>query len=252
MDSPRVDETFREVMMMESPPPATPAGAASRNFVFGELWQRPGLSRRDRRWVTLTSVAAGGTPAPLDAHVYAALASGDIEIEPMLEFVLHFAVYCGWPKASQLETAVSRQWVRIQEERGEAAAPWPPVSSTTLGPNDPEERIEIGAQVFADIELTPAPPPDTPYKQVGILSFAFGQVWPRPGLSRRERRIITVTCVGLSGALVPLRSHVTSALHSGDLNEEEIDELVLHFSVYNGFSMGANLGSAVAAVLAER
>ena len=98
----------------------------------------------------------------------------------------------------------------------------------------------------------PATPPDTPYKQAGILSFVFGHVWQRPGLSRRERRIITVTCVGLSGAPIPLRSHVTSALHSEDLTKEEMDELVLHFSVYNGFSMGANLAAAVEAAWADK
>ena len=56
--------------------------------------------------VTLTCVAAADAPEPIDEHVYAALAGGDIEREAMLEFVLHFAVYCGWPKASHLEGVI--------------------------------------------------------------------------------------------------------------------------------------------------
>ena len=63
----------------------------------------PGLSRRDRRWVTLTCVAAADSLQPIDDHVYAALNSGDIYLEEMLEFILQFAVYCGWPKASHFE-----------------------------------------------------------------------------------------------------------------------------------------------------
>lgn len=94
------EQTYREVMTSEPTAAATPFQSALRDFVFGAVWSRPGLSRRDRRWVTLTCVAAADSPAPIDDHVYGALASGDIDIEAMLEFVLHFAVYCGWPKAS--------------------------------------------------------------------------------------------------------------------------------------------------------
>ena len=140
----QADQTFRDVMTQEPPAAVTPLEVATRDFVFGEVWSRPGLSRRDRRWVTLTCVAAADSPQPIEDHVYAALNSGDIELEEMLEFILQFAVYCGWPKAAHCEGVVHRQWTRVQAERGQEAAPWPALSNEVLGFNDWEKRIERG------------------------------------------------------------------------------------------------------------
>jgi 4-carboxymuconolactone decarboxylase len=229
-------DVFREVMSAPAPEPSTPFQKATRDFVFGDVWSRPGLSRRDRRWVTLTCVAAADSPQPIDDHVYAALASGDIELDAMLEFVLHFAVYCGWPKASHLEGVITQQWARIQGERGEPAETWPVLDNATLGLNDWEERLALGAQEFVDVNLTPMPPANTPYRHAGILNFVFGHVWMRPGLTRRERRIITVSCVAIDDSPIPLKTHVGSALHSGDLTKAEMDEIVLQFAAYYGFA----------------
>jgi 4-carboxymuconolactone decarboxylase len=252
MDNPDAAQTYRDVMTLEPSPPATPFEAARRNFVFGEVWSRPGLRRRDRRWVTLACVAAADSPDPIEAQVYAALKSGDIELEAMLEFVLQFAVYCGWPKASHVEGAIRRQWARIQQERGQEVTPWPLVGNETLGVSDWEQRLERGAREFADVNLVPAPKPDSPYTHAGILNFVFGHVWQRPGLSRRERRIITVACVAIDDSPTPLRSHVTSALLSGDLTKEEMDEIVLQFSAYYGFAKGQALSETAERAWTER
>lgn len=246
------DQTYREVMTIDPSPATTPFEQASRQFVFGEVWRRPGLSRRDRRWVTLTCVAAADAPEPIAAHTYAALKSGDIALEETLEFVLHFAVYCGWPKASHVEIHIRRAWARIQQERGEKPAPWPFLEIEALGENDWKKRLERGAREFADVNLVPAPNPDSPYMQAGILNYVFGHVWQRPGLSRRDRRIITVSCVAIDDAPIPLQSHVTSALHSGDITKMEMDELALHFSVYYGFAKGEALSATAEAAWATR
>src|SRR5262245_12173696 len=133
-----VDGTYRDVMALAAEPalPATPFEAATREFLFGQVWARPGLSRRDRRWVTLACVAAADAPGPIEAHVRAALASDDIGLEALLEFVLQFAVYCGWPKASHVEGVIRRQWARVREERGEAVEPLPSLGTGGLGDDD--------------------------------------------------------------------------------------------------------------------
>jgi 4-carboxymuconolactone decarboxylase len=252
METADAAQTYREVMTREPPPPATPFEAATRDFVFGEVWSRPGLSRRDRRWVTLACVAAADAPEPIDDHVYAALNSGDVELEAMLEFVLQFAVYCGWPKASHVEGVIRRQWARIQQEPGGEPAAWPLLDDDTLGPNDWAQRLERGAQEFVDVNLVPAPKPDSPYTQAGILNFVFGHVWQRPGLTRRERRIITVSCVAIDDSPTPLWSHVTSALHSGDITKQEMDEIVLQFAAYYGFAKGRALSDTADTAWAEK
>jgi 4-carboxymuconolactone decarboxylase len=99
-------QRYQEVMVSEAPAPMTPyLDKGVVDSVFGELWDRPGLSRRDRRWVTLACVAAAAVDEPIRQHVYAALASGDIAREEFEEFVLHFAYYAGWPRDSALEMA---------------------------------------------------------------------------------------------------------------------------------------------------
>ncbi|MFI5047994.1 MAG: carboxymuconolactone decarboxylase family protein [Acidimicrobiia bacterium] len=252
MATTNADDVYREVMTVEPTVVTTPFEAATRDFVFGQVWSRPGLTRRERRWVTLTCVAAADAQPPMEEHVYAALSSGDIEVEALLEFVLHFAVYCGWPKASNIEGHIRRQWARVQEERGGPVVPLPTLDNATLGPNDWDARIERGAQEFRDVNLVGAPPPDTPYSHAGILNFVFGHVWMRPGITRRERRLITVACVALDDAPTPLWAHVTSALHSGDITKPEMDELALQFSVYYGFAKGQALADMAEEAWASR
>jgi 4-carboxymuconolactone decarboxylase len=239
--------------MLSDPPEAlTPFERAQLDFVFGQVWARPGLSRRERRLVTVACVAAADAQQPIEDHVYAALKSGDVSIEAMLEVVLHFAVYCGWPKASNLERHVRGQWARVQQERGEEARPLPALDNDTLGLSDWDARIARGAEEFADVNMVPAPPPDSPYQHAGILNFVFGHVWMRPNLNRRDRRFVTVACVGLDDAQMPIQAHVGSALGSGEITKAEMDELILHFSVYYGFPKGQVLQATADAVWAAR
>jgi 4-carboxymuconolactone decarboxylase len=113
---------YREVMVSDAPPPMTPyLEHGVVDSVFGELWNRPGLNRRDRRFVTLACVAAAAVEVPIQQHVYAAMASGDISREEMQEIVLHFAYYAGWPRASALEMAYYQAIAQIDAEAAAAA-----------------------------------------------------------------------------------------------------------------------------------
>ncbi|WP_407686646.1 carboxymuconolactone decarboxylase family protein [Mycobacterium sp. HUMS_1102779] len=238
---------FAEVMTVAAPEDASPVVANGLlDFVFAEVWARPGLGRRDRRFVTLACVAGADATAALEQHVYAALNSGDLTITEMREAVLHFAVYAGWPKASQFNMVVDAQWDRILRERGEHAPTAPP-SLPTATTSDPEERMARGERAFREINCLPfAPPRDNPYSGAGILNFVFGEMWLRPGLGVKERRLITLACVGFQDAQYPIMSHVYAALKSGDVSFREMDELVLHFAAYYGWPKGSYLNQVIA------
>jgi 4-carboxymuconolactone decarboxylase len=240
------DQTYRDVMGVDPPSAVTPFDAATRDFVFGQVWPRPGLSRRDRRLVTLACVYAADATGPIDDHIYAALATGDLTLEEMGEVTLQFAVYCGWPKASQVDTTIRVQWARLHKERGEEPPPFPMLSNESLGVTDHEERLTRGAQEFLDVNFWPGPPRDSPYYHAGILNFVFGHVWQRPGLSRRDRRLVTVACVGLDDSVSPIRSHIGSALKSRDISYEEMQEVILQFSAYYGFAKGEFMNQVAA------
>jgi 3-hydroxyisobutyrate dehydrogenase-like beta-hydroxyacid dehydrogenase len=199
-----------------------------------DVWNRPGLSGRDRRFVTIACVSAAASVPAMDEQVHAALASGDISVEEMNEVTLHFAVYCGWPQASQLEMSVRTQWQRIHADRGEEAPPFPVRTVEDLGRPDPADRVAHGIRCFEEINLVNAPPPDSPYFHAGILNYVFGHLWQRPDLGRRERRLVTIPCVGVSDSTGPIWSHVTSALGSGDISYDEMQEVIAQFEAYSG------------------
>ncbi|MDV3128742.1 carboxymuconolactone decarboxylase family protein [Mycobacterium sp. 21AC1] len=232
-------------MTFPVPTDSTPATSALIGFVFAEVWPRPALSRRDRRFVTLACVAAADADPPLRDHVYAALNSGDVSITEMRETVLHFAVYAGWPKASRFNSMVDEQWDRIHRERGEA--PPPPERLLPLSTaSDPEDRLSGGERSFKDINCMQfAPIRDNPYSGAGILNFVFGEMWLRPGLGMKERRLITVACVAFQDAPLPIMSHVYAALKSRDLSFDEMDEVALHFAAYYGWPKAANLNQVI-------
>jgi len=107
---------YREIMCAEPPPLTTPRAATLIDFVFAEIWSRPGLERRARRLIAIACAAGIGADDTLAAHVYGALASGDITYAEMGEAVLHHAVYVGWPNAATFDAIVEQQWARIQDE----------------------------------------------------------------------------------------------------------------------------------------
>lgn len=239
--------TFIEVMTFPPPQDKSPVTQHELiDFVFGEVWTRPGLTRRERRFITLACVADADAEAPLQDHVYAALNSGDLSIVEMRETVLHFAVYAGWPKASRFNSVVDQQWQRIHRDRG-LPVPGPEPLLPLATPSDPEDRLKTGENSFREINCLPyAPSRDNPYSGAGILNFVFGEMWLRPGLGRKERRLITVACVGFQDAPMPIVSHVYAALKSGDLSGTEMDEFALHFAAYCGWPKASHLNEVIA------
>ena len=245
--SERGRRSFAEVMTFDPPSDRSPAVVAGLiDFVFGEIWSRAGLSRRDRRFVTLACVAAADAEQPLRDHVYASLNSGDLSITEMREAVLHFAVYSGWPKASRFNMIVDEQWELIHRDRDQAV-PDPDPLLPLRTPGDPEQRLSGGEQSFRDVNCVPyIPIRDNPYSGAGILNFVFGEMWQRPGLGMKERRLITVACVAIQDAPIPILSHVYAALRSRDVSFDEIEELALHFAAYYGWAKASHLSDVIA------
>lgn len=238
-------ELYREIMCAEPPLPTTPRTATLLDFVFAEVWARPGLERRARRLVTLTATAGSSSKDTFAANAYGALASGDLSIDELGEFVLHFGVYCGWGQAETAESIIQEQWRRLLAERGELH-PGNRIHPVSDVPADQEERKQRGERHFAEINCVPAVGRGVPYQDDGILNFVFGDMWLRPGLSVRDRRWITIAAVGISDTAIPIQSHVGSALESGDVSIGEMLELCLQFAVYAGWPKGSMLNTTIA------
>lgn len=71
--------------------------------LFDEVWERPGLSKRDRSLVTVAALLAGGNVEQLRFHLAFARDNGATEGE-LIEAITHLAFYAGWPKAMSAMT----------------------------------------------------------------------------------------------------------------------------------------------------
>jgi 4-carboxymuconolactone decarboxylase len=70
----------------------------SETVLYGDIWERPGLSKRDRSLVTVAALIATYRGDQLPGHIERALANG-VTRQEIGELVTHLAFYAGWPAA---------------------------------------------------------------------------------------------------------------------------------------------------------
>jgi 4-carboxymuconolactone decarboxylase len=68
------------------------------DVLFGDIWERPQLSKRDRSLITCTALVALGKTEQMETHFPRALANG-VTKEELIEMITHMAFYAGWPSA---------------------------------------------------------------------------------------------------------------------------------------------------------
>jgi 4-carboxymuconolactone decarboxylase len=76
-------------------------------ILFDDVWQRPGLSPRDRSLITVSALIAGYRQNELPFHLRKALENG-VTHDEIIETITHLAFYSGWPTASTALT-IARQ-----------------------------------------------------------------------------------------------------------------------------------------------
>ncbi|WP_275466621.1 carboxymuconolactone decarboxylase family protein [Streptomyces noursei] len=72
--------------------------ALTDDVLFGDVWERPGLSPRDRSLVTVSVLSALYRNEQLGHHLGVALDNG-LTVEELSEGITHLAFYAGWPNA---------------------------------------------------------------------------------------------------------------------------------------------------------
>jgi 4-carboxymuconolactone decarboxylase len=110
-------------------------------------------------------------------------------------------------------------------------------------------RREVLGDAHVDRAVAGATPFTAPFQDF-ITRYAWGEIWSRPGLSRAERSIITLTALAVLRQEEELAMHLRAALRNG-LTPEQIREVLLQVAVYAGVP-AANRAFAVAQrILAE-
>ena len=68
------------------------------DVLFGDVWERPGLSKRDRSLITVAALVVLYRNEQLPGHLQRAIDNGLTEDE-LIEAITHLAFYAGWPTA---------------------------------------------------------------------------------------------------------------------------------------------------------
>jgi 4-carboxymuconolactone decarboxylase len=76
------------------------------DHLFGDIWNRPALSDRDRRLLLIGALSAVGAADVLGIQVPAAHANGELDDEALREIVIFLCHYVGWPNGARLNSIV--------------------------------------------------------------------------------------------------------------------------------------------------
>jgi len=96
-------------------------------------------------------------------------------------------------------------------------------------------------------------PDDVPGDFVAYtVDHLFGDVWCRPALGVFERRLVTVGVLAALGKTDLLDVQFQSALDNGELNEDQVRELVVHLTHYVGWPLATGVSEAAERVIARR
>jgi 4-carboxymuconolactone decarboxylase len=75
----------------------------TEKVLFGDVWERPGLSKRDRSLITVSALIALNRTQQLPFHLERALANG-LTRDELVEAITHLAFYSGWPTSVSAAT----------------------------------------------------------------------------------------------------------------------------------------------------
>ena len=75
------------------------------DVLFGDVWERPQLSKRDRSLITCAALIATGKTEQMSFHFPRAIENGVTQDE-LIEMITHLAFYVGWPSAVSAITRV--------------------------------------------------------------------------------------------------------------------------------------------------
>src|SRR5438270_14056791 len=91
-------------------------GEYTDNVLFGEVWERPGLSKRDRSLITVATLIALYRTNELPFHIKRALENG-VTKDELAEAITHLAFYAGWPPASTAVAIARRVFAETEQAK---------------------------------------------------------------------------------------------------------------------------------------
>jgi 4-carboxymuconolactone decarboxylase len=194
----------------------------TRERLHGEVWKRPGLSRRDRSLVTIAALIARGQAPALSYYAEQALDNG-VTPREISETIVHLAYYSGWSNAMAAVGPVGE----VYSSRRIPGDQLPSESTKSLELDEAAEsqRAKNVAAQFGAV---------APGLVHYTTEYLFRDLWLRPDLAPRDRSLVTVAALVSSGQVAQITFHLNRAMDNG-LTQEQAAEVITHLAFYAGW-----------------
>lgn len=211
-------------------------GSIALETSAGEIWSRTELSRRDRSLSAIAMLTALGREKELERHISGGLNHG-LTMDEIDEIFVQLSAYAGMPVAHAAADIAADVFARRE---GVAARPSPP---SPLEEKTPKQRRADGLDLLKTLlglpELNTKQAEEQILESQGalgelVIDYAFGDVWTRPQLSRRDRSLVVISALTALNIFHELEIHLQGALNHG-VTPEEIEEMLVTAVIYVGF-----------------
>ena len=190
--------------------------------LLGDVWNRPGLSARDRSIVTLAALIARNQTIEMAFYVNLALDNG-VKPAEISEIITHLALYSGWANAMSA-VAVTKDVFAARK----IGADQLPSASPQLLPLDEAAEAQRATRVEQQFG-TVAP---------GVVQYTtdvlFLDLWLRPDLAPRDRSLVTVSALIATGQVAQIPYHLNRAMDNG-LSQAQAAEALTQLAFYVGW-----------------
>lgn len=196
-------------------------GEYTTDVLFGDVWERPGLSKHDRSLVTTAALVALGRQGQLERHLARALDNG-VKPGEIIGMVNTLAFYGGWPSASSALDAVDKVF---RERRVDTASLKAAPAAPLALPASDAARVRLVNEQVAPVSA----------KLAEVTNkVLFDDLWRRSDLTPRERSLVVISAIVATGASDQLAFHLRRGMENG-LTSAEIGEELNHLAFYAGW-----------------
>jgi 4-carboxymuconolactone decarboxylase len=207
--------------------------------LYGEVWNRPGLNRRDRSLITIAALIARGQAPALGYYADEAIENG-VTPREISETITHLAYYTGWGNAMAAIGPVSEVFANRGIGRDQLPAELPqPLPLDEAAEADRAKRVgdQFGAVAPGLVEYT--------------TDYLFRDLWLRPDLAPRDRSLVTVAALVASGQVAQIGYHLSRAMDNG-LTQAQAAEVITHLAFYVGWPNAMSALPVAKEVFAKR
>lgn len=214
---------------------------------FGYLWNQPNLTFEQRSLATISALVALRRDNNLRGHLLSGL---DVGFSPaqLSEIMLQVHFYVGAP----MSTTAIGVLLDVCGERGVEVDPIKVFDTT----EDPESLYQRGLATRREImgdsvepDLANGDEVDRAWDRYEV-EYLWGSVWPRPGLTRQQRVLCTLTALMVVGRERPIADYMRAAQNVG-FTKAQIKDLILQLTFYIGVGEARALRAVAEEVFAS-